>query len=410
MFRATTYRLHSTDKQQWGKLLLVCRACRFAYNEVLRQVREEYMDGGKPDLNHFALDRRFSRLRNSELHTWLRDVSSRAVSYEMKHLAEAFKGFFRRVASGSGKPGYPRLKSVRRDRNSFTIVFTPTEKWLQGRKLKVPKVGWLRLAGNNPHSAGRPKQATVYQDAGKWYASVLYELPDALPVATPRVAVGIDRNVGQITVSDGRVFRLPDRGQADRNICRYSRQLARKRRKAKSDGRKFWESRRYRRTQEKLQKWHRRGRSLARNWAHQTSRTIASTASRVIVEDLKVPAMVRKGTGKRKLNRDIMQSAWGMLVSYLVYKCHEVVKVNPAYTSQTCHHCGHKDRKNRSGRQFVCRHCGNKDDADVNAALNIRALGIWAPGHGAVIPATGAIRAPTAALMWQCYEPVETGF
>ena len=105
-----------------------------------------------------------------------------------------------------------------------------------------------------------------------------------------------------------------------------------------------------------------------------------------------------------------MQSAWGMLVSYLVYKCHEVVKVNPAYTSQTCHRCGHKDSKNRSGRQFVCRHCGNQADADVNAALNIRALGIWAPGHGAVIPATGAIRAPTAALMWQCYEPVETGF
>ena len=43
--------------------------------------------------------------------------------------------------------------------------------------------------------------------------------------------------------------------------------------------------------------------------------------------------MVRKGRAKRKLNRDIMQSAWGMLVSYLVYKCHEVVKVNPAYTS-----------------------------------------------------------------------------
>ena len=104
----------------------------------------------------------------------------------------------------------------------------------------------------------------MHQCCMSWYASVLYELPDALPVATPRVAVGVDRNVGQITVSDGRVFRLPDRGQADRNIRRYSRQLARKRRKAKSENRKFWESSRYQRTQEKLQKWHRRGRSLAK--------------------------------------------------------------------------------------------------------------------------------------------------
>ena len=49
--------------------------------------------------------------------------------------------------------------------------------------------------------------------------------------------------------------------------------------------------------------------------------------------------------------------------------------VNPAYTSQTCHHCG--ERGDRSERDFfVCtnENCicyNNRIDADWNAAVNI---------------------------------------
>ena len=49
-----------------------------------------------------------------------------------------------------------------------------------------------------------------------------------------------------------------------------------------------------------------------------------------------------------------------------------IEKVNPAYTSQTCCHCGYVDPKNRTGQSlFTCRHCGKKLHADVNAARNI---------------------------------------
>lgn len=46
--------------------------------------------------------------------------------------------------------------------------------------------------------------------------------------------------------------------------------------------------------------------------------------------------------------------------------------VNPAYTSQRCHACGHTERGNRlSQEEFRCRHCGYADNADINAARNI---------------------------------------
>ncbi|MEP0781080.1 transposase [Microcoleus sp. ZQ-A2] len=44
--------------------------------------------------------------------------------------------------------------------------------------------------------------------------------------------------------------------------------------------------------------------------------------------------------------------------------------------------CGHihpeKSKSYRNGKKFKCGHCGFEHDADVNAALNIAALGICA--------------------------------
>ncbi|WP_366516624.1 zinc ribbon domain-containing protein [Microcoleus sp. PH2017_20_SFW_D_A] len=57
----------------------------------------------------------------------------------------------------------------------------------------------------------------------------------------------------------------------------------------------------------------------------------------------------------------------------------EVVAVNPAYTSQTCHKCLHihpiKGKSYRSGKVFKCGHCGNHCDADENGSKVISIVG-----------------------------------
>jgi putative transposase len=67
-----------------------------------------------------------------------------------------------------------------------------------------------------------------------------------------------------------------------------------------------------------------------------------------------------------------------------------VVFVPPAYTSQTCSRCHHVHpvigKSYRSNKSFKCGHCGFEHDsealaslrasADINAALNIAALGV----------------------------------
>lgn len=47
-----------------------------------------------------------------------------------------------------------------------------------------------------------------------------------------------------------------------------------------------------------------------------------------------------------------------------------LIKVDPAYTSQTCSNCGTILKSNRNGEFYNCS-CGLIIDADTNAAINI---------------------------------------
>jgi len=46
-------------------------------------------------------------------------------------------------------------------------------------------------------------------------------------------------------------------------------------------------------------------------------------------------------------------------------------------SSKTCHSCGHKlDKLTLDVREWACPKCGTAHDRDINAAINIKALGM----------------------------------
>ena len=115
----------------------------------------------------------------------------------------------------------------------------------------------------------------------------------------------------------------------------------------------------------------------------------------IVVEKLKITNMVRsaKGTAERPgtnvaaksgLNRSIADAGWGAFVSILKGKAEDAGRrviddVAPAYTSLTCHLCGHVETANRAGTAFKCLACGHRDHADINAARNILRAGLARP-------------------------------
>ncbi len=104
------------------------------------------------------------------------------------------------------------------------------------------------------------------------------------------------------------------------------------------------------------------------------------TQRAIAMEDL---THMRKRTEKRlrKAQRS-KHSNWSFfqLRSFIAYKARQqgvtVRLVNPAYTSQRCHCCGHTEKANRKSQSvFACVECGHTANADQNGALNIKLLG-----------------------------------
>jgi IS605 OrfB family transposase len=100
-----------------------------------------------------------------------------------------------------------------------------------------------------------------------------------------------------------------------------------------------------------------------------------ATQRQIACEDL---TGIRQRTKVHKPYRYCHQSwSFFQLRQFVAYKAAAVgvplVLVDPAYTSKTCHLCGHHGH--RSGLTFSCTRCNVVMDADWNAAMNIAAAG-----------------------------------
>ena len=205
--------------------------------------------------------------------------------------------------------------------------------------------------------------------------------------------VGVDRNCGQIALSDGTICRLknPRLVQLEARKRRYQRMMARRDCGCSKTKRK--PSNRYMKAKWLHQKTSRKIHQIRDNWLHHVSKEIADRYSVVYVENLNIKSMTVSAKGtidnpgknikqKAGLNKSILKTNWYKLEQYLNYKTN-VIKVPAAFTSQRCNKCGHLDKDNRKTQaDFKCLACGHRDNADVNAALNILALGNRATGRG----------------------------
>ncbi len=93
----------------------------------------------------------------------------------------------------------------------------------------------------------------------------------------------------------------------------------------------------------------------------------------IVMEQLK--HIRRKIKFSRKMNRLLHSWSFAQLQSFIEYKAAwngiPVAYVKADYTSQRCSRCGHTEKANRNGRNFLCKECSYELNADLNAAINI---------------------------------------
>ena len=356
-------------------------ACRFVWNHFLARKQQQYKAyqcwqdykigpaPAKPQISFFSLGKEFTALRQDPAYAWLREYSFKSVRYVLKYLADAYQAFFQ------GQRGFPVFKRQHDHRDGFTL---PENVQVRDHQLYVPRSGWLRLKGSNLYAVGQPLQARSRQEGTRarplWYVYLTYAVPAAsVRPGAATGALGLDRNVGQVTDSEGTRYPLTDLTRLQAHIARKQRLQARKRRG----------SVRARRLGGQLTKLRRKQKRIRSNDTHHISRALADKAHTLVAEDLNTQGMTKSAKGtqdspgthvqaKAGLNRSILASNWGQLAQRLAYKCGRFETVDPRYTSQTCHPCGHSSPANRQSQAvFRCQRCGFLLNADHNAALNI---------------------------------------
>lgn len=210
---------------------------------------------------------------------------------------------------------------------------------------------------------------------GKWFLLVTVDLPDGGKTPTTDF-LGVDLGVANLaTDSDGQHHS----GDALQAVRARQHALRRSLQKAATGRRR--RGLRPKNIRRKLKRLSGKERRFQTNENHRIAKSLVvkakGTERGIALEDLKG---IRVRIRFRKAQRAMMGGwAFHRLRTFIEYKARlsgvEVVLVSPAYTSQTCAACGHKDKANRPTQaEFRCVVCGHADHADVNAARNIRSI------------------------------------
>lgn len=335
-------------------------------------------------------------------------MPSHTLQAALRDLDSAYQAFFRKTAA------YPRFRT--RDRHLSFRLPDPAQFSLDvaDSRLIFPKFGKTKTDNGSVKIKlhrpllGRMKQMTITEEMGCWYVSIVVEI-DIQPTDAPTPPVGALRVIGcdrgarhGAVVSRSVLLGQPLGPQEKRGGRRLvaTRDLmtpaetAEDRKKTRRLSRAF--SRKVKgsknRTKARI-RLARHLRALRRRRKHQAlnaARAVMRAADVLVLEALDLKRMAERDDAAKGVSKDLKRRInHGMRdagLAIFARRCEElaqifgaqVIYVDPAYTSQTCHVCGHIAGTNRpkGSRRFACVSCGHSGDADEVASINISRKGI----------------------------------
>ncbi|MTF38326.1 RNA-guided endonuclease InsQ/TnpB family protein [Cyanobacterium aponinum] len=318
-------------------------------------------------------------------HPWYKTIHSTVLQQNLRRLDKAFQNFF------DGR-GYPKFKK-RHQFKSFT--YPPNQVKVEGNKIYLPSIGWMRMHLSRPlRERFEMRSVTIRQKADGFYVAIQLEdktIPQTLPIdlAQVKTVLGVDcgaRPHKLLALSNGENIANPqyEKKLAKRKTLRQ-RRCSRKKRGSNNQRQAFKE---LARLDQKIV-------NQREDYQWKVAHKLNRIADVIVMEDLNIQGMIRKckpkqdekghylkngQSAKKALNRLIRDCSWGELKDKIRY-CAEkfgriFLEVNPKYSSQTCSHCGFKDKKNRHKESFLCLNCGTPADADTNASITLAKRGV----------------------------------
>ena len=351
--------------------------CRYVYNFYLCHNKALYDKGEK-----FMTGKGFRVWLNNEYipnnpdKAWIKEAYSKAVKRSIEDGCTAFTRFFKHQSD------FPKFKKKgKSDVKMYFVRNNPKDCQCERHRLKIPTLGWVRIKEKGYIPTTKDgymiRSGTVSVKAGRFYVSVLVEIPDVNIDNNSNEGIGIDLGLKDLAiVSNGKTYRNINKSaglkKLEKQLIREQRSLSRKYenlKKGESTQRANIQKQRL-----KVQKLHHKMDNIRTDYINKTIAEIVKTKpSYITIEDLNVKGMMKN----RCLSKAVASQKFYEFRTRLKAKCDEngiELRVADRFypSSKTCHHCG-SVRKNLklSDRIYRCE-CGYVADRDLNAALNLK--------------------------------------
>lgn len=363
--------------EQQNKFFQTRGVCRFVYNFYLAHNQELYKQG-KP----FMSAKTFSAWLNNDYlpknldKMWIKEVSSKAVKQSMENAHTAFLRFFNKNSA------FPKLK--KKGRNEPKVYFVKNSKTdclCERHRIKIPTFGWCKLKEKGYIPTTKDGyyvvSGTLDYVAGRFYVSVLVDVPDSSTVKNSGVGVGIDLGIKDFAIcSDGVTFKNINKStkvkKLEKRLRREQRRFSRKLQNKKKG--KSTQNKNIQKQRERIQRLHQTLANIRNDYVKQTvSRIVKTKPSYVTIEDLNIKGMLKN----RHLAKAVANQNFYEFRKILTEQCHQngiEIRVADRWypSSKTCNCCGKiKADLKLSDRLFKCE-CGYVADRDYNASLNLR--------------------------------------
>ena len=376
MLKSFKTEINPTSEQK-VKINKTIGTCRYIYNFYLSHNKTLYDKGEK-----FMSGKSFSVWINNEYITnnpdkgWIKEVSSKSVKKSIEDGYIAFKRFFK------NQSGFPKFKKKgKSDVKMYFVKNNPKDCRCERHRINIPTLGWVRLKEKGYIPTSKDgwviKSGTVSIKAGRYYVSVLIEVPDTEIANNSNEGIGIDLGLKDFAiVSNGKTYKNINKSarlkKLEKQLHREQRCLSRKYDNLKKG--EVTQRANIQKQKLKVQKLHQKMENIRADYINKTIAEIVKTKpSYITIEDLNVKGMMKN----RYLSKAVASQKFYEFRTKLKNKCDEngielrvVDKMYPS--SKLCHCCGaiKKDLK-LSDRIYKCD-CGYMADRDYNASLNLR--------------------------------------
>ena len=376
MLKSFKTEINPTEEQK-ARIRKTIGTCRYVYNFYLGHNKALHDDGEK-----FMTGKSFSLWLNNEYipdnpdKTWIREVYSKAVKKSIEDGCTAFTRFFKHQSD------FPKFKKKgKSDVKMYFVRNNPKDCQCERHRLKIPTLGWIRIKEKGYIPTTKDgymiRSGTVSVKAGRFYVSVLVEIPDVNIDNNSNEGIGIDLGLKDFAIiSNGKTYRNINKSaglkKLEKQLIREQRSLSRKYESLKKG--ESTQRANIQKQKLKVQKLHHKMDNIRTDYINKTIAEIVKTKpSYITIEDLNVKGMMKN----RCLSKAVASQKFYEFRTRLKAKCDEngiELRVADRFypSSKTCHHCGSvKKNLKLSDRIYRCE-CGYVADRDFNAALNLK--------------------------------------